>query len=178
MKYRGHGGEMTNKLAARYLNTELVFNLDGHGAWLLRPEHVGGNPPTQHAKLLPPTQLAETLGLEHPALVVTAANPAGSKLDPHLNGLRNTRLFWNLKNLGLEIFHCIGRSMSEPHEEPSFWVPTRGAPGVDLAVQVEAKKFGQDAIFRVRPGEIELVGVEIPDLSGAVPAAWWRAESA
>ena len=167
---------MSDKLAARYLDTELVFDIDGHGAWLLRPEKVGSNPPQQHIKVLPPEPVAQSLGLQHPALVITAANPNGSKLDPHLNGLRNTRLFWSLKDLGLETLPCIGRSVSGSHEEPSFWVPTRGEPGIDLAVQVEAKRFGQDAIFRVNPGELQLVGVEIPELTGTVPVAWWQAE--
>lgn len=163
-------------LAATYLNTELVFDLDGHGAWLLRPEGVGANPPQQHSKRVPPQPLVHTLGLEHPSLVVTASNPYGNRLDDHLNGLRNTRLFWSLRDLGLETYPCIGRSIDGPHGEQSFWVPTRGKPGIDLAVQVEAKRYGQNAIFRVRPGELELVGIEVPDLSGEIPVGWWQAE--
>lgn len=166
---------MSEHLAVSYLNTELVFDFDEHGAWLLRPEGVGGNPPKQHSRLNPPESLAQSLGLEHPALVITASNPKGNVLDDHLNNLRNTRLFWSLKDLGLETVPCLGRSLNTQHEERSFWVPTRGIAGIDLAVQVEARKFGQNAIFRVRPGELELVGIEVPELSGVAPVGWWQA---
>lgn len=174
MKKHSQGGEMSENLAAAYLGTQLAFDLGEHGEWLLRPDGLGGNPPQNISRRTPPEEIASQLGLEHPALVITASNPHGSMLDAHLNGLRNTRLFWTLKDLGLETHPCSGRALDDSHEEQSFWVPTRGESGIELAVQLEAQRFGQNAIFKVRPGELELVGVEMPQLTGKVPAEWWQ----
>lgn len=162
-------------LAARYLNTELVFELPEHGGWLLRPNLQGADSPQFHSPSEPTAELHEALGLAHPALVITAANPLGENLDPKLNQLRNTRLYWGLRNLDLEPIPCLGRSLDQQHSEASFWVPTRGLRGVDLAVTSEALRYGQNAIFKVSPDSMQLVGICVPELSGATKASWWRA---
>ena len=163
---------MSHELAASYLNTELVFDLPNHGAWVLRPERVGAVTPA-HSPCSPTSELISHLGLENPAFVVTAANPNGQLIDPHLNKLRNTRLFWRLRDLGLEAIPCIGRSLNQDHQEESFWVPTRGIPGADFVIAGEAIRFQQNAIFRAVPGSIELLGIAMPILSGSSPTSWW-----
>lgn len=166
---------MNSNPAASYLNTELVFNLPEHGAWVLRPEGVGANPPAHFSMATPTGALSDYLGLQHPAFVVTAANPRGNRLDPKLNELRNTRLHWALRDLGLEAIPCIGRSLDGDHSEPSFWVPSFGTPGIAMSAEYSARKFDQNAIFKVAGGEMGLVGVLMPELGGSRRASWWQA---
>jgi hypothetical protein len=167
-------------LGLKYLGSEIMFDLPETGRWLLRPEPA---PPVTADGLTvqlshPTPELVKKLGLLESCLVITAFNPLGVILDQSQNAFRNSRLHWRLTELGLKTIPCVGRSTTAAHHEPSFWIPTEGKPGIQMAVEFEAKNFDQHAIFKFADQKLALIGVAGPKISGEVATNWWRPVSA
>lgn len=167
-------------LGLKYLNSEIVFDLPETGKWLLRPESA--SPITADGftaqRTHPTPELVQRLGLVESCLVITAFNPLGVILDQPQNAFRNSRLHWRLKELGLKTVPCVGRSTAGNHQEPGFWIPTEGKAGIQMAVEMEAKKFEQQAIFKFADQKLRLLGVVAPEISGEVATQWWQPVSA
>ena len=101
--------------------------------------------------------------LSRGAWVITAYNPAANRVDAATNAARQAELAAELRSAlvahpGGETRPAVGRNASGSWQEPSFAVS--GLP--EPAVLALARRFGQDAVFRIDAEGIEIVPAEEP----------------
>lgn len=115
---------------------------------------------------VPAAPVALPEGLSPPLWIITACNPGGAARSEAVNRRENRRLLGAVQAAGWRHWPAVGRNAEATWQEASFAVE---APGE--AILALARRFRQDAVFRLDGGGLGVVGCAVAGSAGATTAA-------